>query len=664
MRIKNSRTNSKSKSISIGRIYDLLARHAYSVIISAALFCNIAAKLFHSWANNLLSQYFEWILSDIAVLLSIEVAVSVICFRWPRKRVIRTVLIFSAIVCTWSVMNAGWLIRTGTQILPAVLLPLFRDPLNALTIIGVNLVKMPVAAAALLGPSAIALVFFFSVLAKPKKPDYNHDRFLRKTLISFVLILVFTVIHSTISKHSSAPAASAGMRYNCQLKAVTGFFSPNSRQLAGKNAENATRVIPAFDQINLEPSKLHSGNNYNVVIIVLEGIQYRHTSLYNKQNNLTPYMLSLAKQGVEFSNARTVLTHTTKSLFSILTGRFPSASQDLAEAVPVSKPYAGIATILKQNLNYRTVFFQSAKGAFECRPGLVYNLGFEKFFAREDLNDPNVFIGYLGSDEFAMLAPITEWIQQSSRPFLLTILCSVTHDPYEAPAWFAEPAKEPVQRYRQAIYYTDRFIQALDTELAKLKLSDKTIFCIIGDHGEAFGEHGLHGHERIAFEEVLHIPWVMRAPFLLEEQTRITAPVSTIDFTPTLLELLGFDTNKAGFDGIDALAAMAADRKVYFSGWIQQGPAGFASGNYKYIYDPTNQLVSAYDLNSDPFELIRLELDEVQTKTITDDVTSWRRGSIFCLKKPQNGKKVLFNSWLCRWNNRISSAKHISNTKD
>ncbi len=664
MRIKNSRTNSKSKSISIGRLYDLLARHACSVIIFAALFCNIAAKLFHSWTNNLLRQSFEWMLSDIAVLLSIEVIASVICFRWPRKRITRTVLIFSAIVCTWSVMNAGWLIRTGTQILPAVLLPLFRDPLNALTIIGVNLVKMPVAAVALLGPSAIALTFFFSVLAKPKRPNYNHSRFLRKTLISFVLILVFTVIRSTISKHSSVPAASAGMRYNCQLKAITSLFSPGSRQLAGKNAENATRVIPALGQINLEPSKPHSGNNYNVVIIVLEGIQYRHTSLYNKQNNLTPYMLSLAEQGVEFSNARTVLTHTTKSLFSILTGRFPSASQDLAEAVPVSKPYVGITTILKQNLNYKTAFFQSAKGAFECRPGLVYNLGFEKFFAREDLNDPNAFIGYLGSDEFAMLEPITEWIQSDHKPFLLTILCSVTHDPYEAPTWFAEPAKEPVQRYRQAIYYTDRFIQALDTELAKLKLSDKTIFCIIGDHGEAFGEHGLHGHERIAFEEVLHIPWVMRAPFLLEEQTRIAAPVSTIDFTPTLLELLGFDTNKAGFDGIDALAAMAADRKVYFSGWIQQGPAGFVSGNYKYIYDHTNQLVSAYDLNADPFELVRLELDEVQTKIITDDVTSWRRDSIFCLKKPQNGKKVLFNSWLCRWNNRISSAKRVSDTKD
>ncbi|MHC4545018.1 MAG: hypothetical protein ACYSYL_10905 [Planctomycetota bacterium] len=64
---------------------------------------------------------------------------------------------------------------------------------------------------------------------------------------------------------------------------------------------------------------------------------------------------------------------------------------------------------------------------------MVYNLGFDKFWARDDLNDPNAFLGYLACDEFSMLGPITEWIKAEERPFLLTILCSVTHDPYEVP---------------------------------------------------------------------------------------------------------------------------------------------------------------------------------------------------------------------------------------
>ncbi|GAH99284.1 unnamed protein product, partial [marine sediment metagenome] len=147
-----------------------LAPRAYSIIMFGALFCTLAVKFFHSRRIGLVNEYFGWILADIAVLLGIEVVLVAVCFRWPWRWVIRAACVIAAVVCTWSVMNAGWLIRTGTQILPTVLLPLFRDPLNTLLIIGVNLVKMPAVAVILLGPSAVALAFFFFVLAKPMPP--------------------------------------------------------------------------------------------------------------------------------------------------------------------------------------------------------------------------------------------------------------------------------------------------------------------------------------------------------------------------------------------------------------------------------------------------------------------------------------------------------------
>jgi phosphoglycerol transferase MdoB-like AlkP superfamily enzyme len=328
------------------------------------------------------------------------------------------------------------------------------------------------------------------------------------------------------------------------------------------------------------------------------------------------------------------------------------------------KPYASLATILKQNLNFRTAFFQSAKGNFECRPGLVYNLGFDKFWARDDLNDPNAFLGYLACDEFSMLEPITEWIKADPRPFFLTILCSVAHDPYEVPEWFAAPAKEPVERYRQAIFYTDEFLAALDAELAKLNLTDKTILCVIGDHGEAFGEHGLLGHERIAFDEVLHIPFCLRAPFLAKPATTVTQAVSSVDLAPTLLALLGFDIEAADFDGVDALGHIPDDRKVYFSGWMRQSPAGFVKANRKFIYNPANKMVSVYDLSVDPLELSMTELPEQQATQIADEIIAWRKNSIFQLDQQRTGEKTLFDSWLCRWTNRVSSAKYYPQLKN
>jgi len=173
----------------VGRLYGLAAPRAYSVIVFAALFCTLAVKFFHSWRYDRVHEYVSWILADISVLLGVEIILAMVCFRWPRRWVIRTCVVVAAIVCTWSVMNAAWLIRTGTQILPAELLPLFRDPLNSLGIVGVNLIKMPGAAVALLGPSVIVLVFLFSVLVKPAIPKYNRRRFASRIIISISILL-------------------------------------------------------------------------------------------------------------------------------------------------------------------------------------------------------------------------------------------------------------------------------------------------------------------------------------------------------------------------------------------------------------------------------------------------------------------------------------------
>jgi membrane-anchored protein YejM (alkaline phosphatase superfamily) len=621
------------------------------------LFCTLAVKFFHSWRIGLVGEYFGWILADISFLLMVEVILALACFRWPRRWLVRIAVTIAALVCTWSVMNAGLVIRKGMQILPTSILPLLRDPPNALGIIGINLVKMPAAAVILLAPSAIALAFFFSVLAKPRLPDYNRRLFISRTIVTVLIAITAVLVRGPAARTGSSQIVSEGLRHNCQLRAIMSFLLPDSGRLTRSDLANAKRKIPAFDQIQIELSQKTQKINHNIVIVVLEGVQYNYTSLADRRSNLTPYLATLAKQGAEFANTRSSLTHTTKALFSLLTGLHPSVRQDIAEAVPLVKPYASIATILKGQMNFRTAFFQSAKGNFESRPGLVHNLGFNKFWARDDLNDPNAFLGYLGCDEFSMLKPITEWIKADEKPFLLTVLCSVTHDPYEVPEWFGTPAKELVERYRQTISYTDAFLAALDAELARLNLVDNTIFCVVGDHGEAFGEHGQHGHERIAFDELLLIPWVMRAPSLIEPATKVTEPLGSIDLTPTLLALLGFDTSLADFDGIDALSDIPENRKVYFSGWMQQSPAGFVKGNHKFVYNPANKKAFAYNLSTDPLELTRIELPEQQAQKIVDEVIGWRKKSIFRLNQEQTGRETLFGHWLCRWSKRTCLAK-------
>ena len=275
-------------------------------------------------------------------------------------------------------------------------------------------------------------------------------------------------------------------------------------------------------------------------------------------------------------------------------------------------------------------------------------------------------MGYLGCDEFAMLKPITQWIKASERPFFLTVMCSVTHDPYVVPEWFGEPAEKPLQRYQQAIAYTDEFIAALDAKLSKLGLTDKTVFCVVGDHGEAFGEHGLFGHERIAFDEVLRVPLVVRAPGLIEAGTTVSEAVSSIDLTPTLLAFLGFEAEVVDFDGVnlptgvsdeDILTSLSETREVFFSGWLSQSPSGFIKDGRKFIYNPTNGMLYAYNLKTDPFEKTRVQVAEEQAENIVEKIINWRKESIFRIEQTRAGENILFNCWLCEWTGRVAKAK-------
>lgn len=648
-------TESKQTSV-LRKAYLYLAARPYTVIILAALAYNICSKFLWACKLQLKSEFHLWILSDIAVLLGIEVVFALICFLRPRRSTVRLITFIAALICTWSVINAAWLRRTGTQVLPGVMLPMFRAPADAFRIVGSGLALMPASAVILLGTSAALLIFFFSVIARPRLPKYKPRIFAVRVSLTFLLITVTATARFLTMDHSSLRTVAQGLKFNCLSKAFVSIFAKDVSQLKRADFKNATRRLPRNNEIPILPHAGEPPFRHNVIIVVLEGVQYRYTSLGDPNSGRTPFIESIADQAIDFTNARCTMTHTTKALFSLHTGRVPSLSQDIAEAVPVRKPYASLATILHETFGHRTAFFQSAKGEFECRAGLVHNLGFDKFWARDNNNDPNDYVGYLGCDEFALLEPVKQWIASSEEPFLLTIMCSVTHDPYKVPEWFAEPAEEPLDAYLQTIRYTDRFIAALDVELTNLGLEDKTIFCVVGDHGEAFGEHGLWAHERIAFEEVLRIAMVMRAPGLVTEPVRVVQPVSSIDFVPTLLALAGLDVEKMSFDGINALADIPIDRKVYFAGWLDQSPAGYVRRNYKYFYDPAGRTAFFFNLRDDPLELSAFPLpgtDEVQLQI---ELADWKRDSLFKPKRP-NGKVWLFNHWICRWNGRIASAR-------
>jgi arylsulfatase A-like enzyme len=77
---------------------------------------------------------------------------------------------------------------------------------------------------------------------------------------------------------------------------------------------------------------------------------------------------------------------------------------------------------------------------------------------------------------------------------------------------------------------------------------ENTVIVFAADHGETFGEHGVHGHARNVLTPVVWVPLVVRLPFPVAPAVRVSTQVRNLDLAPTLLELAGVPVPQ-GFEG-------------------------------------------------------------------------------------------------------------------
>ncbi len=225
-------------------------------------------------------------------------------------------------------------------------------------------------------------------------------------------------------------------------------------------------------------------------------------------------MKLMATRGFEAKSMRAVMPHTSKSLFSALCGRYPAMQHQILESAD-DYPMRCLAAILGDS-GYRSAFFQSADGSFEDRPRLVANMGFDEFYAFQDVAPPPEPLGYLAGDDLPAVANALHWARAKTDPFFLVVLTSATHHPYQLPSRMTDraagAAKLPVtSRYLMMVSDIDRLLGGLVQGLAEAGRAENTIFVAFGDHGESFGDHGGWQHDNIYNEEGLRVPFVIQA---------------------------------------------------------------------------------------------------------------------------------------------------------
>jgi N-acetylglucosamine-6-sulfatase len=155
--------------------------------------------------------------------------------------------------------------------------------------------------------------------------------------------------------------------------------------------------------------------------------------------------------------------------------------------------------------------------------------------------------------------------------------------------------------------------------LADARQLDHTLVVFTSDHGYFYGEHGLSVERRLAYEETIRIPLLMRYPRLIKPNTTQDAFVLNVDLAPTLLDLAGAAIPQ-NLHGRSLLPLLRGDRAEprrsflieHFSDTVfprvhKMGYQAVRTERWKYIhYTELAGMDELYDLRTDPYELKNL----------------------------------------------------------
>ena len=108
---------------------------------------------------------------------------------------------------------------------------------------------------------------------------------------------------------------------------------------------------------------------------------------------------------------------------------------------------------------------------------------------------------------------------------------------------------------------TGRIMAALD----ELGIADRTVVIFTSDNGGLLGPTDnapLRSGKGFPYEGGIRVPWIVRWPGVVKGRSLCSAPVSSIDFFPTLLELTGVPLPKdRPIDGVSLVPVLKYDRQ-------------------------------------------------------------------------------------------------------
>ena len=174
---------------------------------------------------------------------------------------------------------------------------------------------------------------------------------------------------------------------------------------------------------------------------------------------------------------------------------------------------------------------------------------------------------------------------------------------------------EEIRGRQEMLLGVDESVGKILAALERKGVLNDTMVVLSSDHGYFYGEHGLSAERRLAYEETIRIPLVIRYPPVATAGSTPAEIALSLDIAPTLLEVAGLQPGAAiqGRSLVPVLKKQAREWREsflieYFTDTVfprirNMGYVAVRTARHKYInYRELQGMDELYDLEKDPYE--------------------------------------------------------------
>ena len=326
-----------------------------------------------------------------------------------------------------------------------------------------------------------------------------------------------------------------------------------------------------IESANSLPAK--SRHRWNVIFFIMESVGTRYIFDTSNGNRMPmPFLHRMSQEGWYLKRHFTTSNVSTKAIFSLFSGLYDFFNRETFGTWPDAE-VPSIYNWLGEGYDRFLVTPSSISWYFPTKfvknngPREIHSYENLKFKIKEEFHS----LGhYIARDEIQTVDFFIQRLSKAREPFLGTYISFAAHFPYfdYGEDYRVMEDGRLISRYYNNLNLLDHMIKRIVDHLQEKGLLERTILVIVGDHGQAFGQHHPNNfmHYRYSYNENLETPAILYQPALFKPRV-VGAPTNHVDILPTLLDAMRIPYASTAFDGESLFNRKSIRKPLYFYGY-------------------------------------------------------------------------------------------------